>query len=200
MKGDNGGRRINTAIDLPAFRYRDLPRMIARLGFRILRARRAEGRIITERKTMRTEISEVTAEAQIRGRTDDWLKALHDKDIDRVMAHYASGILVCDLAPPLRRIGSQALKQSLEEWFRTWEGPIGFEIRDLLITAGVDIAYCHGLKRISGRKTDGEEPEVWTRVTLCFRKIDGEWRITHEHESVPFYMDGSVRAAVDLEP
>jgi ketosteroid isomerase-like protein len=37
-------------------------------------------------------------------------------------------------------------------------------------------------------------------VTLCFRKIDGEWRITHEHESVPFYMDGSVRAAVDLEP
>ncbi len=74
---------------------------------------------------MRTEMSEVTAEAQIRGRIDDWLKALHDKDIDRVMAHYASGILVCDLAPPLRRIGSQALKQSLEEWFRTWEGPIG---------------------------------------------------------------------------
>ena len=49
---------------------------------------------------MRTEMSGVTAEAQIRGRIDDWLKALHDKDIDRVMAHYASGILVCDLAPP----------------------------------------------------------------------------------------------------
>jgi PhnB protein len=88
----------------------------------------------------------------------------------------------------------------LQDWFPTWEGPIGFELRDLQITAGDDIAYCHALKRISGRKTDGEEPDVWTRATLCFRKIDGEWRITHEHESVPFYMDGSYRAAVDLKP
>jgi uncharacterized protein (TIGR02246 family) len=149
---------------------------------------------------MASDTSEPDAETQIRGRIDDWLNALHDKDIDRVMARYASAILVCNLAPPLRRSGMQALKQSLEDWFPTWEGPIGFEPRDLQITAGDDIAYCHGLKRISGRKTDGEEPDVWTRATLCFRKIDGEWRITHEHESVPFYMDGSGRAAVDLKP
>ena len=94
----------------------------------------------------------------------------------------------------------QALRQFLEDCFPTWQGPIGFELRDLQITAGDDIAYCHGLKRISGRKTDGEEPDAWTRATLCFRKIDSEWRITHEHESVPFYMDGSDRAAVDLKP
>ena len=25
-------------------------------------------------------------------------------------------------------------------------------------------------------------------------------RIVHEHQSVPYYMDGSVRAAVDLKP
>jgi hypothetical protein len=26
------------------------------------------------------------------------------------------------------------------------------------------------------------------------------WMATHEHVSVPFYMDGSVKAAVDLKP
>lgn len=31
-------------------------------------------------------------------------------------------------------------------------------------------------------------------------KSDGAWRIAHRHESVPFYMDGSNRAAVDLTP
>ncbi|WP_446719495.1 hypothetical protein [Inquilinus sp. OTU3971] len=31
------------------------------------------------------------------------------------------------------------------------------------------------------------------------RAADG-WVIVHEHESVPFYMDGSLRAAVDLKP
>ena len=38
------------------------------------------------------------------------------------------------------------------------------------------------------------------RVTACHRKINGKWLITHEHVSVPFYMDGSYRAAVDLKP
>ena len=36
--------------------------------------------------------------------------------------------------------------------------------------------------------------------TLLSRKIRGDWRIVHQHESVPFYMDGSYRAAVDLKP
>jgi ketosteroid isomerase-like protein len=38
------------------------------------------------------------------------------------------------------------------------------------------------------------------RLTACRRKINGKWLITHEHVSVPFYMDGSSRAAVDLTP
>jgi hypothetical protein len=28
----------------------------------------------------------------------------------------------------------------------------------------------------------------------------GRWTVTHEQVSVPFYMDGSVKAAVDLKP
>ena len=27
-----------------------------------------------------------------------------------------------------------------------------------------------------------------------------QWKIMHEHSSVPFYMDGSFKAAVDLKP
>jgi ketosteroid isomerase-like protein len=54
--------------------------------------------------------------------------------------------------------------------------------------------------RISGTKIDGEHNDVWTRLTVGLRKIDGAWQVTHEHMSVPFYMDGSYRAAVDLKP
>jgi hypothetical protein len=28
----------------------------------------------------------------------------------------------------------------------------------------------------------------------------GSWRIVHEHNSTPFYLDGSLRAALDLRP
>jgi hypothetical protein len=27
---------------------------------------------------------------------------------------------------------------------------------------------------------------MWWRTTICFRKIDGKWMVTHEHNSVPF--------------
>lgn len=41
---------------------------------------------------------------------------------------------------------------------------------------------------------------MWVRATTCWRKVDGRWRVVHEHVSVPFYMDGSEKAAVDLKP
>ena len=36
-------------------------------------------------------------------------------------------------------------------------------------------------------------------TTALARAGDG-WRVIHDHVSVPFYMDGSDRAAIDLEP
>ena len=65
---------------------------------------------------------------------------------------------------------------------------------------GDDVAFGDSLNRISGTRTDGEETDVWVRATIGCRKIDGKWMIAHEHASVPFHMDGSYKAAVDLEP
>ncbi|HSF48810.1 MAG TPA: nuclear transport factor 2 family protein [Burkholderiales bacterium] len=139
-------------------------------------------------------------ETQIRELIDDWGKALRAKDVDALMSHYAPDMLLFDLAPPLRYVGADAYRKSWEDWFATIQGSVGSEHRDLSITAGEDVAFCHGLHRISGKKTNGEQFATWVRVTVCYRKIDGEWMVVHEHVSVPFYMDGSYRAAVDLEP
>ena len=49
-------------------------------------------------------------------------------------------------------------------------------------------------------RTNGEQTDVWVRATIGFAKTDGGWKATHEHFSVPFYMDGSDKAAVDLKP
>ena len=95
------------------------------------------------------------------------------------------------------------MKQGLTAWMRgssTWQGPIGYEIRDLTVSAGGDIAFSHSLNHLTGTKTTGEKADVWFRQTFGFRKVAGQWKIVHEHESVPFYMDGSDRAAIDLKP
>ena len=89
----------------------------------------------------------------------------------------------------------------LRRWFSGFDGPIGYEVTDLAVTVGEGVAFCHSLDRLSA--TPQGEPEgftMWFRSTVCLRKLDGTWRITHEHTSTPFYMDGSFKAAVDLEP
>jgi ketosteroid isomerase-like protein len=139
------------------------------------------------------------AVAEIRRQIESWAEALRAKDLPGVMSHYVPDVLSFDLAPPLQHRGD-AIGRGLAEWFPTWDGPIGYEIRDLSVTAGDDVAFCHSLNRLTGRRTSGEATDVWLRSTVCFRRIDGRWKAVHEHASVPFYMDGSYRAAVDLKP
>jgi uncharacterized protein (TIGR02246 family) len=141
---------------------------------------------------------QATDEAEIRALIRDWVKAVRSKDVDGVMARYAADSVTFDLAPPLISAGADA--KSLQAWFASWRGQLGYEIRDLTISAGNDVAFCHGIARLSGTKIDGEKADIWFRLTLCFRKIEDAWKVAHQHESVPFYMDGSYRAAVDLEP
>jgi len=112
----------------------------------------------------------------------------------------AADIVVFDLAPPLQYRGADECRKNWEAWFPTFRGPIGYELHGLEIAASKDLAFCHSFNRITGTRTDDEKTDVWVRATVCCRKLDGQWKIVHEHQSVPFYMDGSYRAAVDLKP
>jgi hypothetical protein len=54
--------------------------------------------------------------------------------------------------------------------------------------------------RMGATTQAGESWDLWMRLTVGLAKAGGHWRIVHEHVSVPFYMDGSFRAATDLTP
>lgn len=140
-------------------------------------------------------------EAEIRALLDEFTRALHDKDPARAIAPLADDAVAFDLAPPLR-MGPQATHDPAcyEEWFGTWQSPIVSVSHDLKIAVGDDVAYAFGLQHMSGTKTDGATVDLWFRATACFRRDAGRWRITHMHNSVPFAMDGSGRALLDLAP
>ena len=127
-------------------------------------------------------------ESVIRAVIDAWANAMRAKDAEGVASQYSSDNVKFILAPPLQYTKDHPFdKKSLQQWFSSFQGRIDYENRDLQIAARNDG---------QGRKVD-----LWFRETLVgFRKIDGRWKITHEHSSVPFYMDGSFKAAIDLKP
>ncbi|TQV79185.1 YybH family protein [Denitrobaculum tricleocarpae] len=125
-------------------------------------------------------------------------RAHHDKDAQAIAGCYAPDAVIYSLAPPLGERGLD--RRGLDAWLATWDGPIRIDAQDMELSVTEGLAYSSALNRIRGTKTDGEEVDVWFRTTMCFRKTGEGWRIVHDHSSVPFYMDGSTRAAVDLRP
>jgi ketosteroid isomerase-like protein len=148
---------------------------------------------------MTTENSKTLDEAEIRKLMDDRVEAVRTKDVNASMSDLAPDILSFDVVNPLQYIGSDASRKRAQDWFSSFQGPIGYENRDLSIATGDDVAFCHSLNRVNGTKTDGEKIEMWWRATVCFRKIDGKWMVTHEHNSVPFDVE-SGKASLDLKP
>ena len=138
------------------------------------------------------------AESRVRSVIDSWAQAMRAKDAAGVVAHQAQDFVQFDLAPPLRVLGADP--KGLQKWFATWPDQIGYELKDLHVTVSDDLAFCHGLIHLSGNRSDGSVTNVWFRNTLCLRRVGEAWKIAHGHESVPMYMDGSLKAAIDLEP
>ncbi len=137
-------------------------------------------------------------EAEIRGRLDTWAKALYAKDLDALMAHYASDTITFDLMPPQQVNGADRYRKNFERWFASMPGPISYEIQDLRITMSDDVAFCHGLTHITGTRAHGEKADYWVRVTVGFQKRDGQWMMIHDHVSMPFDMQ-TMKAVSELQ-
>src|SRR5215211_2865230 len=140
-----------------------------------------------------------TDEADIRQRIDKLAEAIRAMNLEGVMSIYAPDIVSFDIVPPLQHVGAEAKRKNWVDAFAMYQHPLGYEIRDLTITVGDDVAFGHSLNRISGTLKNGTRSGFWVRWTPCFRKIHGNWLIVHHQASVPFDVE-SGRAALNLEP
>jgi uncharacterized protein (TIGR02246 family) len=143
--------------------------------------------------------SKAIDDAEIRTLIDHRVKAIRARDVAASTSNIAPEILVFDVVNPLQYVGSNASRKRAEEWFSSFQGPLGYEMRDVSITTGDDVAFSHSLNRVSATTTNGRKLDMWWRATVCYRKIDGKWMVTHEHNSVPFDVE-SGKASLDLKP
>ena len=148
---------------------------------------------------MTSEENRTKNEAAIRELIDSFVNAIHAKDMNGVMSAFAPDVVSFDLGPPLKHGGGEAFTKRWQELFESYQRPIDYEIRDLSITAGDDVAFSHSLNRISGTMKNGQKSDRWLRWTACYRKTNGKWRIVHEQVSVPVDMRNG-RAMLDLKP
>ena len=118
-----------------------------------------------------------------------------------VVKALSADVVLFDLPPPLVYHADQARDiEVTRAWFATWRDGVTVHLADPQIMVDGDLAVAFGLSRMTGTKTDGTEVDSWSRRTLVLRRINGTWKIVHEHASFPMAMDGSGLAATNLLP
>ena len=138
-------------------------------------------------------------EAKIRQQVDKIVEGIRAKDLEGLRHLYATDVVSFDVEPPLQHVGVEA---KLENWAHvfTFFESVTYEVRDLMVTVGEDVAFGHAFARLSGTLRDGMATSgMWVRVTYCFRKVAGSWLIVHDQISVPLYIHTG-KGVVDLEP
>lgn len=130
---------------------------------------------------MKTELME----AEVRHRVEGLSKAIRARDLDAVMCFYTPDNVVLDLDPPQRYMGTPNKRRAWREFFDLHRGDIGYDVRDLKVTAQGDTAFVRSVNRVSGTLPSGSRSEMWVRWTACFKRLDGIWHIAHDHVSAP---------------
>lgn len=138
-------------------------------------------------------------DAEIRQRIERFLEAVRAMDLEGVKPIYAPDIASFDFVPPLQHLGAESKLNNWVDVFSAYQPPLGYEIRDLTLIVGDDVAFGRSFNRISGTLKNGKRAGYWVRWTTCFRKIDGSWLIVHDHVSVPTDV-ASGKSLLDLEP
>jgi hypothetical protein len=148
------------------------------------------------------QINELVAgldEAEVRRIIADQLRAIEARDVDGIMADYAPDVVAYDAIPPFVTRGADAWRKIWANCLPYFPETFAVEQRDLEVHVGGDVAHAHWLFRFTGPDPDHPAMQTWMRLTGCYRRIEGRWRIVHEHCSVPFD-PMTTKAAFTLEP
>jgi uncharacterized protein (TIGR02246 family) len=124
-------------------------------------------------------------ETEIRNVIDAWTAAVRRKDIEAIAQNHSADIVMFDVPPPFQSNGIDAYRKSWGLFYSWSSDPIPFDITEMNITAGSDVAFAVATMRCAEPGPNGKQIPLDFRLTIGLRKINERWIITHEHHSVP---------------
>jgi uncharacterized protein (TIGR02246 family) len=124
-------------------------------------------------------------EAAVRDLIETWADAVRRRDYAGILRSHSADFVMFDVPPPFKSVGLEAYRKTWDLFFSWSSGPVRFEIQEMNVTAGADVAFAFATMGCAGPGSDGRPKPLDFRLTMCLKKIDGRWIIAHEHHSVP---------------
>jgi len=126
-----------------------------------------------------------TDEAVIRTLIEDWAEAVRFKDYDTILSNLSSDMSMFDVPAPLQSKCLDEYKKTWDTFFDRYQEVCSFDISEMKIQAGSEVALVTVLMRCAGVEQGGSALELDLRLAIGLHKVAGQWLITHEHHSLP---------------
>jgi ketosteroid isomerase-like protein len=124
-------------------------------------------------------------ESELREIIERWSKAVREENFEAIRADHDPAILMFDVPPPFLSRGIDAYMDTWKLFYTCAPRPVKFEFDDIQVHAGAEVAFATATGHCRNIEPDGQTLPLDFRLTMGFRKIDGRWRIVHEHHSLP---------------
>ena len=130
--------------------------------------------------------TDTETETEIRALIERWATAVHEGDLATVLADHAEDIVMFDVPPPEDGIrGIDAYRAAWPPFLEWQAGGACFDLVELEVTAGSDVAFAHALLRCGPAEDVAARPDERLRLTIGLVRRDGRWIVSHEHHSFP---------------
>ncbi len=134
-----------------------------------------------------------TTRSTVQSVLDRYVQAVKASDADALLALYSDDVHVYDLMEPFERHGNASQRELMEAWLNEEGVEQDCVIEDVNIMQDGDLAVARASVRYSATKPGDEQEWMWNRAPWALRRETGEWKIIHEHTSVPL-------SAPDMQP
>ena len=115
-----------------------------------------------------------TAESQIKAVIEAWADAVRRHDLSGILAHREQDIVMFDVPPPLQSRGMDEYKKTWDLFFRYHNPSQAFDIEELAITAGQDVAVAIVAVRLRHVQRPSRVP-----VQADNRTAQHRWRLAY---------------------
>jgi ketosteroid isomerase-like protein len=109
-------------------------------------------------RTMTRDSRRTADEDAIRGVIDAITDAVRARDVDAMLAHCAPELATFDMVPPLKHEGAEAIRRLWAKTLPSFEPPLQYDVHQLEIAVGGDVAFSRSLNRFGGstKSTEGD--------------------------------------------
>ena len=113
-------------------------------------------------------------------------KVLAATTADQLMPFYdAKQIVIYDFVPGLQYVGEKAVRDDVNNFFINAE-ELKVTFVDLQVFTDGTMGVAYSIQHVAWKdQKSGTPKEMTFRVTDCYHKIHGAWKIFHFHASVP---------------